>query len=139
MKIIRNVIFGMLCMFTLWLVFRAATAQIDPGYGRWGAIMSNGLIAFVVWIPYNIICMFADGNKPFGFGALGLAGVAMASLGIIILADRFGFNVFGFHVIALLFLPIALVAIWILSAMNFIKKTKQNHRLHSIAGSARSE
>jgi len=70
--------------------------------------------------------MFADGNKGLGLVALKIAGLALANIGILIVVDRFGFNVFGFQFMAVLSLPVILVAIWVLSVMNFIKKKKQN-------------
>jgi len=122
LKVIRIIVLTALCIFTGWLVFRTINAIPDPGYGRLPAIMSNGLIAFLAWIPYNIICMFADGNKRLGFVAFGIACLALANIGILIVAEHFGCNVFGFQILALLSLPVVLVAIWILSAMSLIKK-----------------
>jgi predicted permease len=139
LKVIRIIALTALCIFTGWLVFRTINAAPDPGYGRFPAIMGNGLTAFVVWIPYNIICMFADGNKKLGIIALGIVCFALAILGIIIVADHFGARVFGLHVLALLSLPVFLVAVWVLSAISFSKKRKQNKRLHSIAASGGSE
>jgi predicted permease len=136
LKVIRIIVLIALCVFTGLLVFRTINATPDPGYGRFPAIMLNGFIAFVIWISYNIICMFADSNKKLGLVALRIACLALANIGILIVADRFGLNVFGFQFLALLSLPVILVAIWILSAMNFFKKKKQNKKKLSVSRSA---
>ena len=133
MKQIRKIVIGGLCVISLWLLSRAANAPPEPGYGRI-AFIGYGLIIFTIWIPYIIFSMFLDGNKRFGFISLGIACLTGSNIALAIVSGNK-----TWIIIAWLYCPISFVCILGLSIMNSIKRRKQNQRLHSIAGSARSE
>ncbi|MBU8902816.1 MAG: hypothetical protein KOO69_08755 [Victivallales bacterium] len=84
MRIIRISILVILTSLTIWFIFIAGSTTPDPHYGRTGAVMFYGLLTFLIWIPYNIICMFVDKNKKHGFAAIMIVILTLGSLGLAI-------------------------------------------------------
>jgi len=119
MKNIRRIIFGLLCLITLWLIMRAASAPPDPGYERIFNFLTCGLLVLVLWIPYNVTCMFLDGNKVLGLLAIFLVALALGFVAV----GAFTQN-FGTQTMALVGSILAVPTLWILSFINFIRRKK---------------
>jgi hypothetical protein len=116
---IRMPIFALLVLVTLFLLHKAAMTPPDPGYGRVPAFLIYGFFTFLIWIPYNTTCMFLDGNKGLGIAAII---IIVVTLTVVVFGTRD--REFGFQTMALLLCTLSLIALWILSVINFFLRRK---------------
>ena len=116
---IRTPMFVVLVVITLLFLYKAIVAPPDPGYGRVFNFLIYGLFTLLVWIPYNITCMFLDGNK-----ALGTVAVVIVALTLGFVELGAWVQEFGIQTLALLLCILALMSLWILSAVSFIVKKR---------------
>ncbi|MFA5043319.1 MAG: hypothetical protein WC381_07485 [Kiritimatiellia bacterium] len=117
---IRTSIFVLLALVTLVFAYKAITAPPDHGYGRLPMFMIYGLFTFVMWIPYNIACMFLDGNKWMGIMAISIVGLTLANLKWASFEQEF-----AHQTIALLLCSVSLIALWIMSIINLVSRRRK--------------
>ena len=112
-------IFALLVLLTLLLLYWATVSPPDPQYGRFFTFLMCGFFTFLIWNPYNITCMFLVGNKALGIAAILISGLTLAFVALVTRAQEF-----GFQTVALLLCLLSLVALWILSVINFFLRRK---------------
>ena len=123
---IRLAIFAAMTAVTLLLMTKAVVAPPDPGYGRAFNFLLYGLLIFLVWMPYNITCMFLDGNK-----MLGTLALLVATLTLGFVAVGAWVQDFALQTLALVFSTLAVPALWFLSIISFVQKRRNTEQRHA--------
>jgi hypothetical protein len=118
---IRLTILAVLVTVTAFFVHQAVVAPPDPGYGRVFNFLIYGFLIFLIWIPYNITCIFLDGNKL--LGALAVFLVAL-TLGFVALGAWV--QEFATQTLALAFSALAVPTLWILSFISFFRRKRRD-------------
>ncbi len=116
---VRLGIFKIMVGVSVLLLYCATVSTPDPAYGRVFAFLISGLFLLLIWVPYNITCMFLDGNKGMGISSILIAAVPLAAV-----AYGTRDRDFGFQTLALCLCTCSLGGIWLLSVINFFLRRK---------------
>ena len=116
---IRASVFALLVGITLFCLYKAMLTPPDAGYGRVFNFLVYGLLTFLIWIPYNITCMFLDGNKK-----LGSIAIIIVALTLTDVALGAWMRNFCMQTMALVLCGMSLITLWILSVINFVSRKR---------------